>query len=87
MYPSFYREIIKQFGKAEALKSRDHNPLDFIRGTMTYTDIKENNYSIEQSDKIFNLMFNFKNSVVYLLLKNRTERKNMNLKKILQEFI
>lgn len=41
MHPSFYREVIKQFGKAESLKTRELNPLDYIRGTVIYTDVKD----------------------------------------------
>jgi CRP-like cAMP-binding protein len=86
-FPSFYRELVKQFGKAASLKSRDQNPVDFIRGTINYTDTRDNNYSAIQSEKIFSIMFAFKNSVVYYLLKNRKDRKVKNLKKILEEFI
>ena len=42
---------------------------------------------MEESCKVFKIMFALKNSVVFYLLKNRKDRKVKNLKKILEEFI
>lgn len=86
-YPSFAQELLKQKGKATAFKSRDQNPVDFIRGNIVFTDIRDKVYDETESARIFNIMFALKNSVVYYLLKNRKDRKVKNLKKILEEFI
>ena len=39
------------------------------------------------SKKMIKIMLALKNSVVYMLLKNRKDRKVKNLRKILEEFI
>ena len=86
-YPAFYHELQKQKGKAEAQASRDQDPVDFMRGDHVFTDIKDRVSDLEESQRIFKIMFAIKNSVVYYLLKNRKNRKVKNLKKILEEFI
>lgn len=86
-YPKFAQELLKEKGKAEAFKSRDQNPVDFIRGNNVYTDVRDIPLDESTSERVFSSMFALKNSVVYYLLKNRKDRKVKNLKKILEEFI
>jgi len=38
IYPKFARTLLREKGNAEALKSRDQNPVDYILGNQLYTD-------------------------------------------------
>ena len=87
MYPRFAKDLLREKGKSEALKSRDQNPVDYILGSKLYTDPNFKQHSPEVSDRMLEILFALKNSVVYYLLKNRKDRKVKNLKKILEEFI
>ena len=69
------------------MASREQNPVDFIRGNHIFIDSKQRPLDMEESCKVFKIMFALKNSVVFYLLKNRKDRKVKNLKKILEEFI
>ena len=86
-YPSFRKDLLREKGRSEALKSRDQNPIDFIRGSQTYFDLKDKPLDAEKSQRIFNALFAFKNAVIYYLHRNRRDRKVQNLRKILEEFI
>ena len=76
-----------EIGKADALKNRDERPLDYIRGTVNFVDLRDNVLGQSESRKVFKIINSFKNSVVELLLKNRREKKVKNLRKILEDFI
>lgn len=80
--------MLREKGKAEALKSRDQNPIDYIMGTEVFLDILNKPLADpRESKKMLKIMLALKNSVIYLLLKNRKDRKVKNLRKILEEFI
>lgn len=80
--------MLREKGKAEALKSRDQNPIDYIMGTEVFLDIYNKPLADpRESKKMLKIMLALKNSVIYLLLKNRKDRKVKNLRKILEEFI
>lgn len=86
-YPAFLYLLQREKGRAEALASRDQDPVDFIRGNHVFVDVHDKQLDEETSQRMFKIMFALKNSVVYYLLKNRKDRKVKNLKKILEEFI
>mmetsp|Transcript_22438 Transcript_22438/g.27635 ORF Transcript_22438/g.27635 Transcript_22438/m.27635 type:complete len:471 (+) Transcript_22438:1479-2891(+) len=86
-YPAFAKELLKEKGMAEALKSRDQNPIDYLLGIEFYTDAHDRVLDKGTSQKVIKIMAALKNSVIYLLLKNRKDRKVKNLRKILEEFI
>ena len=86
-YPNFAKELLREKGKAEALKSRDQNPIDYVMGREVYHDVHDRPLDPRTSRKAINIMNALKNSVVYMILKNRKDRKVKNLKKILEEFI
>ena len=87
LYPSFAKNLLKEKGKAAALKSRDLKPLDYILGTKSYIDPEFKRHSPEVSERMFNTLNALKNSVVFYLHRNRGNKKVKNLKKILGEFI
>ena len=86
-YPFFAKELLKEKGKAEANKSRDQNPLDYITGSDIYYDPKSKLLEPELAARMKVNLNSLKNATVYLLLKFRKDRKVKNLKKILEEFI
>ena len=44
-YPSFAAMLLREIGMAEAYKSRDQNPVDYIRGVSRFTDVHEKLHS------------------------------------------
>ena len=38
LYPRFAKDLLREKGKAESLKSRDQNPVDYILGSKIYVD-------------------------------------------------
>lgn len=86
-YPDFAKRLLQQRGKAFADKSREQNPMDFIRGNPTFFDAHDRPLDPELSKRLINVMFHLKNAVVYYVQKNRKDRKVKNLRQILEEFI
>ena len=70
------------------MKSREQDPIDFVKGSFVIRDeIRQRNLTLEDSTRAQKVMYIFKNSVIYYLLRNRKDRKNKNLRKILEEFV
>lgn len=86
-YKEFSKVLLREKGKAEAMKSRDQNPMNYIVGFEHMNDIDGAPLDQKVRQKMIKAKIALKNSVVYMILKHRKDRKVKNLRKILEEFI
>ena len=57
-YPVFAKDLLREKGKAEALKSRDQNPIDYVMGREVYHDVHDRPLDPRTSRKAINIMIN-----------------------------
>ena len=86
-YNAFLRDLFKFKGYADANKSRDQNPLDYIKGNPTFFGLDDEPLGERESRKMHEVMFALKNAVMFNLIKIRKDKKVKNLKQILEEYI